>query len=82
MAGVRDGFDADMSRSASGRRFELGVGGSWARFSTRSRNFLTTEMAARGELAFRLPVGSAFIRPRVDGFSNTVPAVAATSPAT
>ena len=79
-AGVRDGLDIDMQMGL-GRRFELGMGGSWARFSTRSRNFLTTEMAAHGELAFRLPVGSAYIRPRADGFFNTVPPVDRSIPA-
>ncbi len=74
VAGVRDGLDLDMTLGL-GRRFELEVGGTWARFSTRSRNFLTSELATRGAVAFRLPVGSAFIRPRADAFVNSVPPV-------
>ena len=73
-AGVRDGLDADLSLGL-GRYFEVMAGSTWARFSTRSRNFLTTEIAGRGELAFRFPLGSAFVRPRVDGFANSVPPV-------
>jgi tetratricopeptide (TPR) repeat protein len=73
-AGVRDGLDADATL-VLGRYFELVAGSSWNRFSTRSRGFLTTEIAGRGEMAFRFPIGGAFIRPRVDGNANSVPPV-------
>jgi tetratricopeptide (TPR) repeat protein len=74
VGGVRDGIDLD-THMRLGKRAELGLGGTWARFSTRSRNFLTTEMAVRSDLAYRLNVASAFIRPRIDVFYNNVPAV-------
>jgi hypothetical protein len=73
-AAVRDGFDADVTVGL-GRRFEIVGATNWSRFSTRTRYLLTTEVDGRGELAFRLPIGSAFLRPRVDGFHNWAPAV-------
>ena len=71
MAAVRDGFDADVTdRPGRARRSSWGWRRRWAGSSTRNRVPLTHEMAGRGELAFRLPVGSAFFRPRVDVFRN------------
>jgi tetratricopeptide (TPR) repeat protein len=74
VAALRDGFDADvligLTRSKS---VELGLSTSMGRFVTRSRVPLTHEIGGRGELAFRLPVGSAFFRPRLDVFRNLAP---------
>jgi hypothetical protein len=76
---VRDGFDSDVT-VVLGRRFEIVAGTSWSRFSTRNRYLLTTEVDGRGEMAFRLPVGSAYIRPRVDAFHNWAPPVTGGNP--
>ena len=74
VAALRDGFDADvligLTRSKS---VELGLATSMGRFVTRSRVPLTHEISGRGELAFRLPLGSAFFRPRFDVFRNLAP---------
>jgi hypothetical protein len=53
--------------------FEVGAAGTLGRFVTRNNADLTTEKAARLEMAFRLPFKSAYVRPRIDGFANSVP---------
>ena len=64
VAGLRDGFDADLLLALTrSKSVELGLAPPWARFMTRSRLPLTHEIAGRGELAFRLPLGSAYLPP-------------------
>jgi tetratricopeptide (TPR) repeat protein len=76
VAGLRDGFDADVLIGLTkSKSVELGLSTSMSRFVTRNRAPLTTEVSGRGELAFRLPVGSAFFRPRLDVFRNLAPAL-------
>jgi tetratricopeptide (TPR) repeat protein len=50
----------------------LEVGGSLAlsHYTTRQHEQIADEMALEGELALRLPLGSAYLRPRVDAFRN------------
>ena len=74
VAALRDGFDADVLIGLTKTKsVELGLSTSMGRFVTRSRVPLTHEISGRGELGFRLPVGSAFFRPRVDVFRNLAP---------
>jgi tetratricopeptide (TPR) repeat protein len=72
VAGLRDGIDGDMLIGLPGY-LELEASSSVSRLMTRSRLPLTHEISGRGALAFRLPVGSAFFRPRVDLFRNGAP---------
>jgi tetratricopeptide (TPR) repeat protein len=64
VAALRDSAAADLLLAFS--RFELGGNVSAGRFVTRGRVPLTNEFAAKGEMAVRLPLGSAFVRPRAE----------------
>jgi tetratricopeptide (TPR) repeat protein len=69
---LRDAIEADLLLQVAGP-FEVAFSGTMGRFVTRYLNPLTTEKAAKVEMAFRLPFRSAYVRPRVDGFTNVVP---------
>jgi hypothetical protein len=56
-------------------RLEVSAAGLVNRFTSRYNELLTQEAALRGELAMRIPIGSAFFRPRVDTFHDWAAAV-------
>ena len=66
---LRDGGSADLLLAFKSR-LELGAHVSGGRFVTRGRLPLTTEVATKGEVAYRLPLGSAYVRPRADAFRS------------
>jgi tetratricopeptide (TPR) repeat protein len=72
MAGLRAGVDADVTATLA-RAVELGASIGYGRFSTRAGEFMTSEKAARIEVAFHLPFQGMFVRPRLDAFANRVP---------
>jgi hypothetical protein len=72
VAGLRDGLDADMLVGLPGY-LEVEASTAVSRLMTRSRLPLTHEFAGRGAFAFRLPVGTSVIRPRLDVSRNGAP---------
>jgi tetratricopeptide (TPR) repeat protein len=72
LATRRDGGELEVLAVLAGP-FEVGGAAALGRFRTHSNEHLTDERAGRAELALRIPVRDAYLRPRLDVSTSVLP---------